>query len=396
MNYMTIRYANYIILYLSIAILLNPIRLLDIFNTAILVVILSLLVSFIIAGQFFLSRWGRGLNPLEYFIGFFPLLLIPLAVFNNHPLNYIITDAIKPIAWIGIVGFFKTAEINQEYFLYRIRKSIYIISFCSAFSVFVVFGLIMSGTTLRASAGDIAMLFPLIYFFFTGRGFISLALFFVVILGAKVGPLVSLIAVFIIYFGTSLRLRSLIFFIVTVFSLMIIFLTFDYESWSEFIPVIGKFDIFFNQAFSFANLETIDRFLLGGRLSEVIASIIVYSEQPELLLTGPGPGYVYEIYINGALEPDHHGVHFSPVSIFTIYGGIYFLIFYAYMLFLSFQSIICLKNRNSSLKMIAAAFFLGNLINSFTAFSIFSLLLFPMAIGLLQNKSFSLNRVVKE
>ena len=270
-----------------------------------------------------------------------------------------------------------------------------LISLCSAITVCIVFALFMRGG-IRASGSDIVMIFPLLYYFLTGRTLISFFLFIVVLLGGKVGPLFSLVIVMLIYFGSVLSLRSIIFFLILTFLSLIALFTFDFESWSQYIPFLGKFSIVFDGLIRYGNADFIDRFLLGGRLSEVLGAMTVYSNQPELMLTGPGTGYVYDLYVNGVLDStNHHGVHFSPVSIFTIYGGLYFFVFYSYMLYLSFKSIGYFRNRNSTLKMLAAGFFLGNLFNSFTAYSIFSLLLFPMVMGYYKIKYLQIERKFK-
>ena len=60
-------FANYIVFYLSIAVLLTPLRLSGTYNTAYLVLIISFLVSFIIAGQFFLVNGVEASVQLNIF-----------------------------------------------------------------------------------------------------------------------------------------------------------------------------------------------------------------------------------------------------------------------------------------------------------------------------------------
>ena len=388
MSNTVVNFTQYILLALSLSILFLPLRLLGIVNTSYFSLMIGFAISLWIAGHFYFKKNGQGLSLTEYFIGFFPILLIPLAVSSDHPLNYVITDVVKPLAWIGIVGYFKTAKIDTRYYIIRIRSSALFLSICSFLMSSIVLFLVYSGGSIRASGGDIVTLFPLFYFLVTRDKLISFILILSLLFGGKVGPLFSLALVCLIYLSSRLKAKSLLWGGVIFLTAVVVVSNFNYEAWRTYLPFLSKFSVVFEGLLDFSDIELLDRNFLGGRLAEVLSSMAIYYDHPELLLTGPGVGYVFDLFRGGMIDKvGYHGVHLSPVSILTIYGGLYCAVFYYYMISLVIKSFIVFRNRNSDLKLIAAAFFLANFINSFTVYSIYSVLLFPLSIGLLMNKS---------
>lgn len=197
-----------------------------------------------------------------------------------------------------------------------------------------------------------------------------------------------MITVFLLFFLVKLKPKNVI--IGATIAAIILFSTFyfDYEQWRRFLPVLSKFRIIFEGNFSVNELDYIDRFLLGGRLAEVFGSMVVYKNNLFLLFTGPGVGYAYDLYRDSDLEQvNRHGVHFSPISLLTIYGALYTVVFYSYLSYVFVISLKAMKQNEAKFQVLAAMFFVANLINSFTVFSIFSVLLFPLCIGLVLNKT---------
>ena len=385
---LNIRYTNYIILYLALAIFIMPMRLLGIFNTAYIVLPISLAISIIISFQYFFARKGKGLSRAEVFIAFFPLFLVPIGLANGHLPNYIITDTLKPILWIGIIGWFKNSSININTYFKGIYKPVLILSFCSLTTIVFVNYLILTVGGVRASASDVTMLFPLFYFFVNKFYILSILFLLLIILGGKVGPLLSVLTVFGLFYIVRLKPKTIVIGLLIAFIFVFVLQYFDYEQWSKFLPILSKFRIFFESGYSINELYVIDKYLLGGRLAEVIGSMSVYKESAWLLFTGPGVGYTYDLYREGTLEQiDRHGVHFSPISLLTIYGSLYTVVFYGYLSYVFFKSLKIMRKNRSRFQILAAMFFIANLINSFTVFSIFSVLLFPLSIGLILNRN---------
>lgn len=179
------KYTALIVLYLAFAVFIMPVRLLGIFNTAYIVLPISFAISLVISFRFFFTQKGKGLSHTETFIAFFPLLLIPIALVNGHLLNYIITDTLKPMLWVAIIGFFKTLDIDDSTYIKAIKNPVLILTFCSITTVTFVNYLIMTVGGVRASASDIAMLFPFFYFF-VGKQYLLLFFFFLVlVMGGK-------------------------------------------------------------------------------------------------------------------------------------------------------------------------------------------------------------------
>jgi hypothetical protein len=69
-----------------------------------IVLSISLAASLAISFQYFVINKAKGLSYSEIFIAFYPLLIVPIGLANEHLPNYIITDTLKPILWVGIIG----------------------------------------------------------------------------------------------------------------------------------------------------------------------------------------------------------------------------------------------------------------------------------------------------
>jgi len=382
------QYTKYILLYLSFALLIMPIRLLGVFNTAYIVLPISMVVSFLIATRFFYTNRGRGLNYVEWFICLFPLFLVPIGIANGHLLNYVFTDTLKPILWVGIIGFFKKVDIDDNFYMKEINNSVLTLAFCSFVTIVFVNYLIFTVGGIRASASDVVMLFSFFYYVINKKYLFILLFLSLLIMGGKVGPILSVLFVLLLSFLVKVKPKSII--VGFVFCLIVLFITFsyDYEQLRNYFPILSKFRILFDSSVSITDFVLIDKYLLGGRLAEIIGSMQVYSDDLFLLFTGPGVGYTYDLYRGGVLEQvNRHGVHFSPVSILTIYGAFYTFIFYGYLFYVFIKSLRILKNSQFRFKKLAAMFYIANLINSLTTYAIFSILLFPLTIGLILNSN---------
>ena len=380
-------YANCIIYYLAFALLIMPLRLLGVFNTVYIVLPISLAVSLAIGVHYFFITGRKSISLGEFFIGFFPILLIPLGLVNEHPLNYIITDTLKPILWVAIICYFKNTHINNTQFMVAIHKPLILLSFCAFTTVVFVNYIVQTSGGVRLSASDIAMLFPLLYFFVQQRHFPVLLIFLLLVLGGKVGPLLSILVVWGVFYLLRFSVSAVFYSSVICCLIFWLIVNFSYDIWSGFLPILTKFRIFFTEEFTLADLDILDKYLLGGRLSEIFGSMSIYKEDLVLLFSGPGVGYTYDLYRDGVLEQSNrHGVHMSPVSLLTIYGAFYTVIFYGYMSYIIFKCLRVMKENRSKFQVMAAMFVIGNLVNSFTVYSIWSVLLFPMSIGLVLNK----------
>lgn len=380
---MRVNYTVIMLLFLSLAISVMPIRLLGIYNTSFVVVPVSIVISFVVAFHYFILMKAKGLKYLELFIVVYPVLLVPLAMYNDHESIYVLTDVLKPIFWIGIIGYFKVIKINEDDFIKAIKTPVLLLTLCSIVVVVVVNYLIMTVGGVRASASDVVTLFPMFYYY-VGKNYIAImTLFLVFVFGGKVGPLFSLILVFIIVLMVKVSIRKIIKLFAGVSVVLFLFVYVRSDELMQVFPFLSKFSLVFSERFTFDELDLMDQSFFGGRLSEVISSIEVFKENPLLIITGPGVGYTYDLYRNGSIfHGQHHGVHFSPISMLTIYGAFYSSIFYGFLVAVFIKSLKIIKNNKSKLQVLAAMFFIASLANSFTVYSIFAVLLFPVCIGL--------------
>jgi len=170
------------------------------------------------------------------------------------------------------------------------------------------------------------------------------------------------------------------------FSIIYIVSEIPLDYYERYLPFYGKISIVFADNFNFDDLLLIDDKLLGGRLAEVTSSLRYYADSYAMLITGFGVGFEYR-YIRGGIDEGLlHGVHFSPIALVTIYGLFYTVFFYSYLISTCAKSIKIFNSTNEIFLKSGALFVLVSFFNSFTSFSIFSVLLFPICVGIVTNK----------
>lgn len=366
-------YLNVILLYSSLAVLAIPIRLLGIFNTATVVIPITLAISLFIVFEAISRRQNRFTAfELMIAISIIPPLLI--GAFNGNPIHYIASDAFKIISWVAIINYFRNADLsrfNQVRYIGFVK--LLLVSTLS--TAFVVTLLRTLGWGLKASGSDIVSVFALSVFMAVGSTSTALLITIGIAMGGKVGATLSAIAAWLLYyfirpFRGKVKLAGLL--------TILIGCGFYFQ---ESLPVVSK--IHPNRLGDELTLEALDKFILGGRILEIQSAIDFLPY--EFQFFGGGLGYVYEYAKAGELEVDRHGVHFSPVSIYVIYGFHMVIILTLFFGFIARKCVAIIRSGNSILKTSCAIFFFANLVNSVTAFSIFSVLLFPLSIGVILN-----------
>nr|PMI85450.1 hypothetical protein BCU36_00830 [Vibrio lentus] len=145
-------------------------------------------------------------------------------------------------------------------------------------------------------------------------------------IGGKRGVFLAFIAVFFIYiFVNSDILKKLLFSFLALLFTLIVLALFGESIATIFLKVNSFSDI------KNMNFEELATQLGGGRLSETTSSLS-YIHSLKDILFGGGLGFEYIVQQFGDQSGEmHRNVHFSPVSLFTIYGGLFTLLFYAYI-----------------------------------------------------------------
>lgn len=366
-------YLNAILLYSSLALFVVPLRLLGIFNTATVIIPITLIIGLFIVFET-ISRKRIRVTALELLvvISIIPSFLI--GAFNGNPIHYIVSDAFKIISWIAIINYFRNADLSMlnqaQYFGFV--KLLLIATLSTAFVVTLLKAL---GWGLKASGSDIVSVFALSVFMAIGTYGTALLTTIGIVMGGKVGATLSAIAAWLLYyfirpFRGKLKLAGLV-------TLLILCSFFFHES----LPIVSKINP--GRLGDELTFEALDRLILGGRILEIQSAIDFLPD--DFRIFGGGLGYVYEYAKADHLEVDRHGVHFSPVSVYVIYGFHMVIILTFYFGSIARKGFAIIRSGTSVLKTSCAIFFFANLVNSVTVFSIFSVLLFPLSIGVILN-----------
>jgi hypothetical protein len=310
---------------------------------------------------------------------------------KNEPFK-IFTGLIRPLFFLAMVkvfalGFNKIDK--QNLFNFRYANAL---MFSYVIGVSVVGFLYFTVGGVRASATAIALALPF-FFFILHRCYIRAALCVILFLvGGKLGPFVGVLAALTLIVLSSFK-RVVLLIGFSIF-LCVIVMVLPYISDFDVlrIPVVAKLNlnVIFDGNLSAYNL---DRFVLGGRLSEAYSAIMGVSVNYEVehWVFGGGLGYTYlwSDFNDVVIREANSGVHFSPIAVFCVYGLPFALLFFLYLGKYLFQSINILTSskKHDMATVMWAAFLVASCVNALTAYSLFTNLMMAVSIGYLQKVS---------
>jgi hypothetical protein len=198
--------------------------------------------------------------------------------------------------------------------------------------------------------------------------------------GGKLGAFFSAVLVVIIYYALEYRFSRFIFLVIVT---MMISVGGYHFGILKTVPVFSKLNV--NKLILEKHEQDIWHY--RGRLQEIIKSTELFKDVWGCLLTGGGLGYSYKFELADGSVGLRHGVHFSPVSVLTIYGSVYFIMFYWYMIQSCYKGFRILSDRKASrISKFMSCIMLSIFLNSFTAYGIFYVLFFPVSIGMVNRK----------
>ncbi|WP_233008889.1 hypothetical protein [Rheinheimera faecalis] len=373
---------NIVLAYVSFSILMVPFRLVGVFNPAIVDSYIYFLIgSLFLYKVLFYSHFRA--NLFLWVLMFFPFVLVPLGLINGNSLVYVVSDALKPLIFFSIVIYLKNVEFSTEEFYkktYFFNNVLFVCSFVAICSVLFLYFL---GFNVRPSVSDLSMYFTFSIILFSGHYLKSFIFGCLLILGGKIGPLLGFLCSFILYkFRHVGFVRPLVFLFLFLLPFSLVPTSF-YES---YLPLYGKVSYLFSVDFDMNDMLLVDDKLLGGRLAEIVSAMASYLNNYYMWFFGYGVGYEYEYYRAGVFEGLLHGVHFSPVSLLTIYGFFYTFLFFVFVLKVIFECFKHFKSDSDFVLVAISIFFITAFLNSFTSYSIFSVLLFPVSAGIILNK----------
>ena len=388
--------------YMLMLVIMSPltiVRLTGLFNAAVLVRIILPLVFL----SFLVFIWEKCKSRISLDVFSYFLLIVCFtgslfgALRSNDPYLIIAdTGAILIASVIYIV--------SQQPNIYplKLKKILEIFAYAmfasESLTVLLGYALKFMGVTFYMSLSSVLALFPIAWFLSTRRYRLVLAMFLVVMLGGKVGVMLSALVIILVHLLLLKRLSlkyllvgGFLFFIAinaTLFSIKDV----EFSETGPFGATLSK--IQYQNPYSL----TVEDILLegedqnveeygGGRVAEVIFSmskLLSLGNQP--LLTGGGHGFSYDYIVGGVIFNDVHNVHLSPVSLLVKYGLIVTLLYYVctILLFNKYYRYL-ITYSNEPLVFALFYFCVGNFVFSFTAYSIFVVGLYWFFLGFLTN-----------
>lgn len=366
---------------------LNPLRLLSIFNMAyinLFIIYLAGLICFL----YYLFH-VRMITLIELCMVAFVLADLAYALTTENEQFKIFTSLIRPLFFLSVVKVFsfgfdggnrgnlvKVSDANALLFSYLIGVSVV------GFIYFTIGG-------IRASATAIALALPF-FFFFLNKYYVRAALCVVLFLiGGKLGPFVGVLVALSLILLSSLKRVLFLACIGVILGSLVMALTYTTDVDFLRIPVLAKLnvDVILDGDVSPYNL---DRFVLGGRLSEAYSAIEGVSPSYGLLnwVFGGGLGYTYlwSDFNDVVIREANSGVHFSPLAVFCVYGLPFSLLLFSYFGIYLFHSIkiLIFSKKNDIANVMWAAFFVASCVNALTAYSLFTNLMMAVSLGFLQ------------
>lgn len=376
-----------IIFVAAIQLMTNPIRLTGSFNTAYLNMLMTYVVGLVSFSTFVKSKkYHVAFDEFIMLVMLLPLFMV--AIYLGNSKSKAITDILKPLF------FFSVIILSREYFDFKkvfenssFKKTISFFKISILASVFVIFIMKTFFISVRSSATSISVVFITLYFFYK-KDFKNFSLLvFLLLVGGKLGPIIGLFVLLMIYLlkNHKARLLMLSSFVIS----MLLYFVFDLEyylvTYSEYIPAFQKLHL--KKFFAGLDSNLLDKYVLGGRLSEVLSTIksLPFDNSIMNFIHGGGLGFIYDWYtIEGApVRMNNHGTHFTPVSVYSIYGGLFFLFFFVYILKYFLLSIKHIFNSDNFYKLLFSSYLIAAVVNSLTAYSIFTDYLLAFSIGIL-------------
>ena len=336
------------------------------------------------------------LNIKKVRFNFFELVLIALLVsstvigiVNNASLDRrILTDLLNPLFFVFKIAVFRLIIFNDRGIIFLDEKWRYYAKQLFKFS-FITLVLFLVLSQLRPMYAGIGLTtHPFLVHSLQSKSFVNVIFtFIVVLLTGKRALIISsiiLVLIYMVYVKRNLIRMCLI----SLFLMLVIYIT-DFNSLnvSAVNKYIWTYELYIENGVQL-NLEDDNHYLdviSGGRLGEITGA--TKEMRPIDYLIGRGIGFTYE-YINPNSDefPKYANLHFSPLSIITKYGIIFFAVLVLYILY-------TLRGfRNSSaLGIFFGLYVIGVFIDSFFAYVVFVDPLFPLALGSLSGKKLERN-----
>lgn len=328
-------------------------------------------------------------NLLSIFLMVYPILTVPIGVYFNGFSTIILADTFNALVFASL--FITTINLNAvirkiEPTIKRVAMGYFLVLLISVLLVYLVFPILNIQLTTVGFV-PINFIIPLNTFLISNSPLLIIALL-LLLLGRKRGVMITVIIIVSIYTLTTKSMKKPMKVFLTTLTILFIalfsYIIFDDQSYKKFPEEIQPVVYKFSQLSLVSNNSAFDRENENPRVVEVESALMKLNENPFMYLTGAGPGYTYEYSTSRVYEKERHNIHISPITLITRYGLLYTIILYGailYVLVKNFSKKVLISSK--FLDKFFYLYLLGALINSFTAFTIYSDYWFIISFGYL-------------
>jgi hypothetical protein len=341
-----------------------------------------ILISVFLLDSFFLFKFFKfiKINTIEFLLLSLVFISICVGLINNDFSRSFITDFINPIYFILKICLFRQVFVKDEIREF-IKKNISIASkylFIFSSLALILFYIFSYYIDIYVGSGLTTHPF-LILSILSGSIFQIILVFLIVLASGKRALLLSSIIIIVYSQIKIIKKIPLKFIIITsVFSFSIYsYFVIDFYNYLSIGKYIWTYDKLIESGFDFTLDNQLINIASAGRLGEInaVASKMNFVD----FIIGKGVGFKYDYErLDGELVSNYNNIHFTPLSLISKYGLIFF-IFLSYYIFRNLKNI----SNYGYLNVFFGLYLIGLLMDMIFAYSIFIDSFLPIAIAYL-------------
>lgn len=364
------------------------------------VFILSFLTVFLTIDLIFVSVNLKKikLNTVELSLVILVLFSAIFGIINNEISRRYINDLLYPLFFVSKITIFR-------YFFLREGSTKFILKFLKKYALWMLMSSILLIIFFFIAllikpmyAGLSPEIHPFLSTSLVTSSYLGVFLVLIIyIMSGKRAMLMAALGMFFYYWGIIRKKIALFILLITIIIAVIIYVIqaslIDLSALNKYVWTFQKL-----QKYGISNMEILDQ-IGGGRFGEITS--ILNSMNWWDYIFGKGIGFTYLLESTGYGKVEEHAnAHFSPISIISKYGVLFFL-------FLSFYFISCFKRFKSIMKnslcdkitqqvaQISILILTALLIDFLFSYGVFTNFTLPIVIGFLQAKRKIYNARVK-
>ena len=341
-----------------------------------------ILISGLILDSFFLFKFIKHIkiNTIEFFLLSFIIISIFIGLINNDFSRSFFTDFLNPIYFILKISLLRQLFLNHEIRNF-IKRNIFLASkYLFGFSIFTIILFSILARYVDYYVGTGITTHPyLISVLLSTSIYQIIFVFIIVVLSGKRALLISSIIIIIYTQIRIIKKVPLKFLLITTlvsFSFYSYF-SIDFDKYASLGKYIWTFEKLVESDFEFNLDNQLINIASAGRIGEIKAVVEEMNFVDFIIGKGSGFKYDYE-NLEGELMLNYSNVHFTPLSLISKYGFLFFI-------FLSYYFFKSLKNIQNSgyLNIFFGIYLVGLLIDMIFAYAIFVDPFIPIALGYL-------------